>query len=120
VTYTQAAGAIALVAYGWWATARPPFSASATIAVLVPGALAIAWGFGRRRESPQRPLRPGVSTWALLVVLLGVWEMAAFVQQPRSAHPTLSSITNAALDPHAVRTLAFVAWLCFAATLARQ
>jgi hypothetical protein len=55
-----------------------------------------------------------------LVGLLAAIQVFAYVQEPRDEHPTLSSLTNAALDSHVARAAAFVAWLAAAVELARR
>ena len=62
----------------------------------------------------------GVAVWLVLAVALGAWQLASYLQSPRDEHPTLSSLTNAALDSHPARAAAFVAWLAGAAWLARR
>lgn len=107
-------------AYGWWAVGLDPFSGAATAAVLAGGVAAMAWG--ARRPAPPRPaagVRAAVP-WVVLAAVAATWQLAAFVQHPRDDHPTLSSLTNALLDSHAARAVAFVAWLAAAAGLGRR
>ena len=66
------------------------------------------------------PLLRAAAPWVVLVVALLAWQLAAYVQHPRSDHPTLSSLTNTALDPRPIRALAFAAWLLTAGWLARR
>jgi len=111
---------VLVVAYAWWAVARPAFSSSATLAVLTAGAAAVALGALDRR-GPGRPVQATkVARWALLAGALGAWQLVAYLQQPRDDHPTLSSLTNALLDSHAARAVAFVLWLAAARELARR
>ena len=110
----------ALVAYGWWATSLQPFSTAATIAVVGAGVIAIAWGATRRRRRDRTVVRRGLTGWLLLAVILGGWQLAAYVDEPRSEHPTLSSLTNGALDTHLAQAFACAAWLIAAAALARR
>lgn len=115
--------ACALVgAYGWWAVGLPPFSATATLAVVLAGIAAAALGTCRRRRRPVTPRRPvtSVAPWAVLAAVAAVWQLAAYLQHPRDDHPTLSSLTNAALGSQVARTAAFVAWLLTAKALARR
>ena len=50
---------------------------------------------------------------------LAAWELASFLQHPRSRHPTLSSLTNDVLAHHPLRALAMLAWLAAGVVLAR-
>jgi hypothetical protein len=113
--------ACALVgAYGWWAVGLSPFSAAATLAVVLAGLAAAALGLGRRRPvTPRRPVT-SAAPWAVLAAVAAVWQLAAYLQHPRDDHPTLSSLTNAALGSQVARTAAFVAWLLTAMALARR
>lgn len=102
--------------YAWWAVGLTPFSGEATVAVVVPGLVAMV--IGARQRRPR--MAAGVGWWGALLGLVVAWQLAAFVQHPRSEHPTLSSLTNALLDSHAARAVAFVLWLVAARELARR
>ena len=70
--------------------------------------------------TPAGSAPAGVVPWALLALAAAVWQLAAYVQHPRADHPTLSSLTNAALDAQVPRTAAFVAWLLAIVALVRR
>ena len=114
------AGTVGVFVYGWWATGRRPFSATATVAVVGAGVAAMAVGQARRPRHDARPSLAGAVGWLLLLAALAGWQLLAYVQAPRSEHPTLSSLTNAALDTHPGRALAFVAWLVGGWRMARR
>jgi hypothetical protein len=130
----RAVAAAALVAfYGWWAVGLAPFSWEATVAVVGAGVATAVWAaWRRRRAGPWSRPRPrgagdkdqargvGVVPWVLLAAAAAVWQLAAYVQHPRDDHPTLSSLTNAALESHAARTAAFVVWLVTTVALVRR
>ena len=116
----HAAGTAGVFAYSWWATGRRPFTATATLAVVGAGLATMAIGHARRSRNDARPALAGVIGWLVLLVALAGWQLLAFVQEPRSEHPTLSSLTNAALDTHTDRALAFAAWLIGGSWLARR
>jgi hypothetical protein len=120
VTGRRAVALVALLAYGWWATGRQPFTLGATLAVVGAGVVAMAWGLRHRHHCRRVPVRRGMAAWAVPVVILIGWQVVAYVQSPRSEHPTLSSMTNSVLDPHPVQAVAFVAWLILAAELAAR
>lgn len=113
---------MALVAYGWWATGLPPFSGAAAAAVIGAGATAVVFALaqGRTPRAPRRSSARATAGWLVLLAALAAWQLQAYLQHPRSAHPTLSSLTNAALDSHAARTAAFTAWVVGAYRLARR
>jgi hypothetical protein len=78
----------------------------------------MAAGALRPRSAGRAGLR-AVAGWLVLLAAIAAWELLAYVQAPRSEHPTLSSLTNDALDSHLARAGAFVAWLAGGAWLAR-
>ncbi len=115
--------AVALIlaaAYGWWAVALPPFSAQATVAVLLPGGTATIVGTRYRRPPRGREPTAGTGWWALLASAVGAWQLAAYLQQPRADHPTLSSLADQLLDWRPARALGFLAWMVIGADMARR
>jgi hypothetical protein len=107
-------------AYAWWATGLRPFTLPSLIAVLAAGGVAAALGAALiPRDVGPFPLRHR-EVWVGLVAALGLWELVSFVQQPRSDHPTLSSLTNTLFESHPVRTVGLVVWFILGAWLARQ
>lgn len=80
----------------------------------------MAVGHTRRPQNESRPTRAGAVRWVVLLLALAVWQLFAYVQQPRSEHPTLSSLINAALENHTGRALAFTAWLVAGSRFARR
>jgi hypothetical protein len=116
----HAAGTAGVFVYAWWATDRRPFTVGAALAVVGAGLAAIGIGQVQRPQNKSRPALAGAMGWFVLLVGLAGWETLAYVQEPRSEHPTLSSLTNAALDTHTGRALAFAAWLVGGSRLARR
>ena len=113
--------ALAATAYAWWASGLQPFSASATVAVLGAGVAAALLGRRRTDLTPaDRVPTAAVAPWCALFAALATWQLVAYVQGPRSEHPTLSYLVNAVVDARPVRSLALVAWLAGAAWLGRR
>jgi hypothetical protein len=56
----------------------------------------------------------------VLAAATAAWELAAFVQLPRGAHPTLSSLANLAFEHHPVRAAAFALWMAAGYGMARR
>ena len=108
-----------LAVYAWWVVTLPPFSAEATVAVVVAGAAAMAVGAWTRQPTPVRDIA-GTAKWAALALLATAWEVAALLQQPRDDHPTVSSLTNELLSSQVTRAAAFVLWIVAARELARR
>jgi hypothetical protein len=111
---------VLVVAYAWWAVARPPFSRSATVAVLSAGALAALLGALHRRPPGPPAQTTKLTRWAVLATTAGAWQLAAYVQDPRVDHPTLSSLANALLDSQPARAAAFVLWVAATKELAQR
>ena len=116
----QSVTVLLVLAYGWWAVSLPPFSALASVAVLVPGATAIGLGAFRRRPEQRRDRTRGVALWMTVAAAVLCWQLVAFVQHPRSDHPTLSSLMNALLDSQLPRAAAFALWIFVTLRLARR
>ena len=112
---------LAALAYAWWATGLRPFEVTTSLAVVSAGMVAMVVGSRRSRPRPGVRLHAGdVGAWVVLFGLLGGWQLAAYLQHPRRAHPTLSSLTNVLLEGRWTRVVAFVLWLAGAALLARR
>lgn len=107
--------------YAWWAMALQPFTGLALVATLGGGLLLIiaASRFRVPRTYPEARAG-GAVVWAGLALLLGVWELAAFLQRPRADHPTLSYLANMVLRDQRMRALAFLMWMMVAMDLARR
>lgn len=85
------------------------------------GVVTILVGTRRRRPPESRSSYPGsVLPWAVLCALLAAWELAAYFQQPRADHPTLSSLADQVLDWRPAQALAFLAWLAVGVDLSRR
>jgi hypothetical protein len=107
--------------YAWWAVSRPPFSATATLAVIAAGGVATLSGVVGSRSARQRPgSGRDWRWWAVLAAVTALWQGASYLQHPREAHPTISSLTNEVLDTLWARAAAFVLWVLATARIARR
>ena len=114
------AAGVAAGAYAWWVAGLEHFTAPALVAVMAGAALAVAsapWPRRRRSEAPVR--RGGHRAWLVVLGVLLGWELLAFSLSPRSTHPTLSSMADAALAARPLEAGAFVAWMAVGRRLAR-
>jgi hypothetical protein len=102
------------------ATGLRPFTLPALVAILGAGLVAII--IGRRLLPAVASGQPvsGVGLWAVLAGAAVVWELQAFLQRPRSDHPTVSSLSNDLLQSHSSRAGALLVWLAAGVWLARR
>ena len=109
-----------VVAYAWWATGLRPFTWPVYVAVGAAGVVAIVAGSRTLARRDSGRAVPSAWVWGVLCVLLAGWELAAYLQEPRSDHPTLSHLAGQVLDGHPARAVAFVLWVVVGAELARR
>lgn len=104
----------ALMGYSWFAGSTTPFTRSALVIVLVPGAVAgmIAYAWPPRRIPPPDSLDlTGSSYWLIAIAALFEWEASAFRDFTNTWHPPLSNLISPALGLHPVKAVAVMAWL---------
>jgi uncharacterized membrane protein YhhN len=96
------------------------YSWPATIAIVVPGAVALAMAWrGSIRHTELGPLKlGGVVAWVSLFISLGLFELANLLLQPSLTtdsyiHPTLSVLTDPVLASHLGRSIVLSLWLAF-------
>jgi len=113
--------AVVVGAYAWWVSGLEHFTAPALLAVMAAAAVAVgsAWWQGPRRPSGPTG-RAASGPWLVVLGALLTWELLAFSLSPRSTHPTLSSITDAALGPRPLEAAAFVVWMASGRRLVRR
>ena len=112
---------LVFLAYGWWLTAREPFSQSALIALLIAIGALIAVAEVQRRsradtlrdEATRRAprYRLAIVVWSTLTAALVTWELIALRASPRSEHPTISSLVEHAEHQHVARLAIYAIWL---------
>ncbi len=110
---------LAAVAYAVIVGGFGRYSWPATVAVVVPGAIALILTW--RNSFSPRPavaaLDPvGSIAWISAFVGLAIWELAALLLQPSlttdsAAHPTISVLTDPVLATHPGRSIALLLWL---------
>jgi hypothetical protein len=119
-TLARSALAAAIV-WAWFASGVRPFTVPAEVLTFVPGFLVLVL-----------TLRPGAKPdavvgrtgrwlpWAALALAFGALELSELFSKPRSAHPTLSSLTNTLLDTHPSRFVGYAVWLALGWLLVRD
>jgi hypothetical protein len=114
---------LGLGAYSWMAAGMAPFSGKALASVLIPGAVigVIAYGYPPERiPSPDRVDITGFSYWVICIAALLEWEASAFRDDSRPWHPSLTGLITPLIQPHPVRTGAFLLWLLAGWALVRR
>jgi len=115
------AGAVLLVAYAGLIANVRSFTWSALVLTAIAGAVVLA--LAARRPEHERPARRpgrGITVWAVLAAAVLAWELQAYLQSPRDAHPTISSMLDAAEAHRPLRAALFVGWVVLGRELARR
>ena len=115
------AAAGATGAYAWWTAGLRPYTWPALMAVAAAGIATIVLGTRRRRPSDPRAYDArGAVIWGIVFAVLVGWELAAYFQQPRADHPTLSALVDPVINWRPARALAFLSWIALGADLSRR
>ncbi len=113
---------VVAIVYAWWATAVPPFTARAYVAVGLPAVLLLVVAVLDPSPAPKdppadvprasRPAGRHSFPWLLVILVAAGLEAAGLALGGRSAGvPTLSTVVDHALAWHAVRFVLFCVWL---------
>ncbi|MGZ4130245.1 MAG: hypothetical protein ACXVPR_05410 [Actinomycetota bacterium] len=93
-----------------------------SIAVAVPGALAVAYVWlgtpAIAANGPRAEPRPSAVPWVIVLLALAAWEVQALLLQPSLttsswSHPTLSTLMDPVLASHIGRSISLAVWLWF-------
>jgi hypothetical protein len=104
-----------------WVSFTKPFSSAADLVTAVPLAAMLVVQIllvlqPKRRSGADLPPRRVVAfskclVWITLSVFVVAFELYNYLSAPRSAHPTLSSLSDELSGHHLGKTLLFLAWL---------
>jgi hypothetical protein len=118
--HNAAVVAVAL-AYAWTAGGLHSFTWPAVVSTSLGGlAIMVVAGHHRSRPATARATRDGLVAWTAWLAAVTGWELWALSGQPRSTHPTISSLTDALIETHPGRALAVLCWLVLGWWLARR
>jgi hypothetical protein len=93
-----------------------------SIAVAVPGALAVGYVWlgtpAIAANGARGQPRPSGAPWVIVLLALAAWEVQALLLQPSLttsswAHPTLSTLMDPVLASHIGRSISLAVWLWF-------
>ena len=123
-----AVGVVAAVIYSLIVGSFSRYSWPATVGIVGLGTAVVTIGWGgptRQREVPGKFSRAGMIAWGSLLVVGGIWELAALFGQPNFetssyAHPTISTLTDPLLASMPGRALALLAWVALGAFLVER
>ena len=119
----KAAVAAGLIAYSWFAADTEPFTISALLIVLVPGAALFVIAYvrpPRRIPPPDRLDLTGFSYWVIAVGALFEWEASAFKDGAPSWHPALTTLIDPVLGTRPVKAAGILIWLLAGWALVRR
>lgn len=110
------------VAFAHIAGGFQPFTVPADLSTALGGLTILA---AASRYSRPPTTGPGVRrriavVWGVWLAVATSWELAALSGQPRSSHPTFSSLINMLIDTHPSRSVAVLGWLGLGWWLSRK
>jgi hypothetical protein len=118
------AAVVVAVLYSWATSRLTPLTWPATLATVLPGLVVCGIALLRPPTRCSAPRRWGVAAlmpWVVLAVLVCGWQLYAFVQDSRIAHPTLSALASPLFATSAERRMVgYLLWLAAGAWLVRR
>jgi hypothetical protein len=105
---------VGLISYAWILAGAAPFSRTALVGVLLPGAVLGAVAYARPPERippPKSVDLTGFSYWIICIALLFEWEASAVRDYSPPWHPALTDLINPLIGPQPVKCAAIVVWL---------
>lgn len=116
--------------YSWAVAATTPFTdpADALVALASAGLVAVpvlqrlvpAGPWRRLAPAPRAPWSAAAAWLVVIGILVGTELAMYFLGGSRAAHPTVSSVTDAAFGVRAVKAAGFLAWLAVGWELVRR
>lgn len=121
-TYAVVGVVLGCAVYGWIVGHWTPNTLPVQLAVAVPGLLIIP--FAWRVPDVDRKLSVRSWWWAIVGVLVCLWELTSFLFQPDAAvgiyeHPTLSVILDPVFSTAGLRSILVAVWLALGVALFR-
>lgn len=114
------AGAVVLVAYAVAVASVRSFTWPALVLTAIAGIAVLVFAARRREPRERTPAERGLALWAVLAIVFIAWELVAYFQSPRDAHPTISSLLDALEAHRPLRGALFIGWVALGRELARR
>jgi hypothetical protein len=114
---------VVVIGYAALAGATRSFTWPALVVTVIPALVVVRLAVrapGRRGAISADVPTFGMILWAALVVAGVAWQLAAYFQSPRSDHPTISSMLDAADSYTPLRATVFLGWMVLGVALARR
>jgi hypothetical protein len=110
------AAAVLVLSYACLGGAPRPFTWQAALSTSVCGVVVLTAALLARRRPGRRPAsvelsRGGRAAWVAWTIAVSGWELWAWASQPRSEHPTISSLTDSLVATYPGRSIALLGWL---------
>ena len=114
------AGAVVLVAYAALVATTRSFTWPALVLTAIAGITVLVLAGRRPGSRASAPAGRGIALWGVLALAVVGWELLAYFQSPRDAHPTISSLVDALEAHRPLRGALFVGWIALGRELARR
>ncbi len=132
--WIPSATAAAVLTYAALASMTHPFTEGAEVVTAIPLATAVVIMVIRTRtdrRSDLIALSGGVTdrdtrlnhwllAWVMMIVAIAGWELYCYASEPRSEHPTLSTLIDLLDSTRTGKALAFASWLALGCYLVLQ
>jgi hypothetical protein len=121
VRWGPQAAAVVTLCFVWVGGGLSPFTWPAMVSTTFAGVVIFVVAWRRSGTTTVTPAnRRELAGWGLWLAAVTGWELWALSMQPRSSHPTLSSLLNNLIETHPGRSAALLAWLALGWWLARR
>jgi hypothetical protein len=101
-----------VLGYAWAGGGLRSFTWPAMVWTSLGGLALLVLAWQRDVGTATTPVsREGLVAWTAWLAAATGWELWALSGQPRSTHPTISSLINILIETHPGRSVALLAWL---------
>jgi FtsH-binding integral membrane protein len=116
----KVAGAVVLVAYAALVASVRSFTWPALVLTAIAGLAVLVLAARRPEPEGTASAGRGIVLWAVLTAAVIAWELVVYLQSPRDAHPTISSMLDALEGHRPLRAVLFIGWIALGRELSRR